>query len=153
MLNTRWLVAALLSAPLLFSCGTETASEESAASEQATQNCEAFVAKSEDFPAVEDAINVSGAELADWLKNRGEAYAPASVEAAAAAQEATVCELAAPNAAPPHPPLPDESQEPTQAVVLSAVVILGLDDEPTLDVIGPKSSVDAYMQDLRKSSQ
>ena len=137
-------LAGLLLAPTVMACGVaergeavarDSANGERLAVEQTAGPCDALVLEGSDFTRVLDDAAVTGEQLATWYQARTEVVVPSQVERARAVESVTVCRVTAPNAAPPGPPRPEDTGEGE----MTAIIILGLEKDPELDVMGSES--------------
>lgn len=112
------------------------------------ETCTAIV-DGQKFTAAQSAVAVDGLRLTEWLTTRkAGSFAPNEVEAIVDTSSLTVCLVAAPGLQYPHPApasgYPSPDAEPT-----SAIVIMGMREEPTLDSVGPASKMAALMRALQ----
>lgn len=126
---------------LLVGCASGVQSTDQAVDPGATEEtsspaalaCASYAAENPDFTEVLDSVTVSGEALAAWYGTRTPIVVPRQVEEASQTREVTVCRLSAPYAAPPGPPGESEVDKGQQ----TALFILGLGEDVTLDVLAP----------------
>ena len=154
MLKVRFVAAGLVIASALTACGSSDAGDADHAVDQAAHTNDAagdctVAIDGEAYTKVVDVYTTDGEAVAEWLRTRSSSGArvPDLEDRYSKIPTITTCLVDAPGIDIPRPPSTQRSNA-TDTESQFAILLIGVDEKPVLDTVGPADEVQALYDKL-----